>query len=79
MTDISVSLLKNQLHRVLGRVETGEEVVITSRGKAIARIVPVQDKREQAQKQLQLLRKTCRLGDITSPIGVDWEATDAPS
>lgn len=79
MTDISVSHLKNQLHRVLGRVETGEEVVITSRGNAIARIVPVQDKREQAQNRLQLLRKTCRLGDITSPIDVDWKATDAPS
>ncbi len=38
--DISVRELKNHLSECLRRVRAGEELVVTSRGKAVARLVP---------------------------------------
>ena len=38
MENISVAAAKSQLSAILDRVEAGEEVVITRRGKAVARL-----------------------------------------
>ena len=40
MASYSVAEAKNQLPKLLDRALAGEEVVVTRRGKAIARIVP---------------------------------------
>ena len=37
---VNVSQAKTQLSRLIARVEAGEEVVITRRGKPVARLVP---------------------------------------
>jgi prevent-host-death family protein len=40
MAEYSVAEAKNNLPKLLARVQAGEEVTITKRGKPIARIVP---------------------------------------
>ncbi|MHB8455371.1 MAG: hypothetical protein ACYDDO_11905 [Acidiferrobacterales bacterium] len=46
-----------------------------SRGQPIARLVPATGVMEQARERLVALRKRARIGDIVSPIGVEWSAT----
>ena len=74
MREVNITELRSHLPAYLGQVRTGEEVVVTSRGKAIARILPSQDIRETAKKQLKTLRKKSYVGDVISPVGEAWEA-----
>lgn len=39
--EVGIRELRNHLSRYLDRVRDGEEVVVTDRGRAIARVVPV--------------------------------------
>jgi prevent-host-death family protein len=63
---------KTHWSALLKRVSDGEEVVITHRGKAVARLVPEGDcKQLQAHDLLtsfQQVRKNCKLA------GEDWKA-----
>ena len=43
--EIGVSDLRNNLSRYLDRVRDGEEVVVTDRGRAIARVIPIERER----------------------------------
>lgn len=43
--DVGVRELRNNLSRYLDRVRNGEEVVVTDRGRAIARVLPVETER----------------------------------
>lgn len=74
MKDVSVTELRNRLPVYLGRVKTGEEILVTSRGKVIARLSPAMDERQEARKQLEALRSKCRIGDVLSPLDETWEA-----
>ena len=47
MSQYSVAEAKNQLPRLLDRMLEGEEVVITRRGKAIARLRPADQEAKQ--------------------------------
>jgi prevent-host-death family protein len=40
MKDVSVTELRNRLPVYLGRVKTGEEILVTSRGNVIAGLSP---------------------------------------
>jgi prevent-host-death family protein len=52
---------KNQLSALLDRVEKGEEIVITRRGRAIARLAPYHDPgREKAKAAAESLRTRAR-------------------
>ncbi|MDO8723665.1 MAG: type II toxin-antitoxin system prevent-host-death family antitoxin [Syntrophales bacterium] len=73
MQEIKVTELRSKLPAYLRKVQEGEEMLLTSRGKAIARLVPVTDERVSAREQLALLRKKCRVGDVVSPLGEKWE------
>lgn len=63
---------KTHLSALLEKVKNGEEILITKRGKAIARLIPA----EQAEKsevgliidELCMLRKQVKLN------GLDWKA-----
>ncbi|WP_292531700.1 type II toxin-antitoxin system Phd/YefM family antitoxin [Methylocystis sp.] len=50
---------KNTLGSLLDRVEKGEEIVITRRGKPVARLAPVRAERniERARKAMEELRE----------------------
>jgi prevent-host-death family protein len=41
LMEVGVRELRNRLSRYLDRVRAGEEIVVTDRGRAIARVVPV--------------------------------------
>ena len=58
---------KTHLSALLERVVEGEEVVITRRGKAVARLVPAADAQpDDPVAELKALRAGCTLG------GLDW-------
>ena len=74
MKEVNVTELRTNLPAYLRMVEAGEELLLTSRGKAIARLAPVADARSSAREQLALLRGKCRIGDVVSPLREKWEA-----
>ena len=69
MTEIGSFEAKNKLSEILQRVERGEEVVITRRGKPVAKIVPIVSAfdRERARKAAHDIlerSKTASLGGL---------------
>ncbi|MEI6209136.1 MAG: type II toxin-antitoxin system prevent-host-death family antitoxin [Desulfuromonadales bacterium] len=80
MLEVSVTTFRKHIPDYLGKVRKGEDISLTSRGKVIARLVPPVDERLSAQEQLAALRGgVIHIGDITSPIEVEWEANSADS
>lgn len=63
MRSISVSQLKARLSEQIEAVRAGEEVVVTDRGKAVARIVPIRGA-EAAEGHLRAL---IRAGAVRPP------------
>lgn len=55
--EISVRELKSRLSEYLRRVATGEEVVVTSRGKAVARLLPPSARRRAASSEAELIAR----------------------
>jgi prevent-host-death family protein len=58
---------KNKLAELLQRAERGEEIVITRRGKPVARLVPVEESGDQkrareAMERIRTLAKQLNLG-----------------
>lgn len=60
-------------------MKAGEEVSVTSRGKVIARLVPEVNKSIAARLRLEAIRKESWVGDVLTPTGEVWEATDETS
>ena len=56
MTSAGVAQLKASLSEYLGRVKSGEEVVVTERGHAIARIVPISPFSSDSRSIEELIR-----------------------
>lgn len=79
MASVSMAELRSRLAHYLDRVQNGEEVLVTRRGRAVAVLKPHRDSRKEAKARLRMLRKRARIGDVESPIGADWEATRASS
>lgn len=46
MTEVGIRELRDHLSRYLDQVQGGEEVVVTDRGRAVARVVPMNGERE---------------------------------
>ena len=76
METIPVSDLRANLMKVLKKIKQGSVVDITSRGKIVAKLVPPDYTREIARERLKELRKNAVLGDIISPINVQWKSTE---
>ena len=56
--------------------ETGREIVITKRGRPVARLVPY---RRKPRSLFGMDRGRMKiLGDITAPIDVEWDAESNP-
>jgi prevent-host-death family protein len=71
--DVGAFEAKTHLSDLLDRVEQGEEIVITRRGRPVARLVATGNQQaEAAVSRLRALRQTATLG------GLDWrELRDA--
>lgn len=67
MTRAPISDLKARLSRYLDMVKAGEEVVVTDRGKPIARITPI-DTRLHMENRLEMLVRT---GEVRPPVRED--------
>ena len=82
MKSASVSELKKSLSSYLARVKSGEEVLITDRGTAIARIVPMERSgRRRIPPYLLELEKAgkLRIGSGRLPSGFwDWDRPADP-
>ncbi|MDN6330106.1 MAG: type II toxin-antitoxin system Phd/YefM family antitoxin [Brachybacterium sp.] len=73
MADVTRTELNQQTARVLARVQAGEEVTVTDRGRPIARIAPVESDRRARRLAGGALRPASENGipTISSPIR-DW-------
>jgi len=69
MALVSVSHLRQHLPAYLKRVQEGEAIQITSRGRVIARLEAEEDLGEQARRWLEGLQERVSLGDVVSPLG----------
>jgi prevent-host-death family protein len=74
MREVNITELRNHLPIYINAVQKGEAINITSRGKVIARIVPVEDPALAARQRLIALREKCWVGDVISPSGEEWGA-----
>ena len=73
MTKVTRTELNQQTARVLARVQSGEDVTVTDRGRPIARITPVDSDRRSRRVTSGALRPASVRGvpEISSPIR-DW-------
>jgi prevent-host-death family protein len=77
MQQVPVTVFRKHIPEYLGKVRQGEGLSLTSRGREVARLVPPEDTRLSAKEQLQALRVHCHVGDVVSPVDVEWEAERA--
>lgn len=74
MAKVNITELRQNLPSYVARVQDGETIEVTVRGRVIARIVPEVDRRAAARKWLKALRKDAYVGDVISPSGETWNA-----
>jgi prevent-host-death family protein len=74
MVQVQISELKAALSRYLDRVRLGEEVLVTDRGKPIARLIPLAADGLEEPGHLDALERAgvLRRGDATLPEGF-WD------
>ncbi len=74
---IKASEFKAKCLKLMDEVaESGEEIVITKRGRPVAKLTPLQ---ETAKTWFGRDREIIRIhGDITEPVDVEWEAEADP-
>ena len=73
MIRVSISTLKAQLSRYLDAVRAGEDVLVTDRGRPVARLSPVRGEAESHSRWDWLVR-TGRLRPPRAPLPADfWE------
>lgn len=74
MEKVCVSTLRENLSIFLKKVQKGQVITITSRGREMAKLVPAEDSRDKSREVLRELGKNAFIGDIISPIHEEWEA-----
>ena len=76
--EANVTEIRQNFASYLAQIQAGEEITITQHGKPVARLVPAVDekarKKADAEAYFAKLRETVALGDIESPIDVEWDA-----
>jgi prevent-host-death family protein len=72
MATASISEAKAQLSALLDRVKAGEEVTITSRGKPVARIVPLPPEDIDWDERLDRLERQGRVVRPKETLDLDW-------
>ena len=74
MESIGISQFREKLPFFIQKVQNGAIITITSRGREVARLVPVEDDRATARQALDRLAETAEVGDVLAPIAADWDA-----
>lgn len=73
MIEVSVSELRAHLPEFLRLVGRKGPILVTSRGKEVARIIAPESSRDAARGKLEALRKTAKVRDVVSPVLADWD------
>ena len=76
MTSIGISEFRANMNLVLQKVQKGEIVTLTSRGREVARLVPPDFAQLSAREALAQLRLTAVVGDVLSPVAAPWDAAE---
>lgn len=76
MREVNVTKLRSHLQKYLTSVHKSGEILITSHGQVIARLLPPVDARGDAIRKLKELRKSSKIGDVTSPVDESWGAEE---
>lgn len=71
---ITISDFRTNLLKYLSLAREGRELVITSKGKELATIIAPKTKQQKAREKLKEMSKNIILGDVVSPIDVEWDA-----
>ncbi len=79
MKAVKVTDLRSHLQEFLSQVRRGEALAVTSRGKVIVRILPVEDTKRAAKARLQQFRARAKVGDVVTPIAERWDAEHSGS
>ncbi|MBW2200610.1 MAG: type II toxin-antitoxin system prevent-host-death family antitoxin [Deltaproteobacteria bacterium] len=74
MEKVGISRLRGNLSVFLKKVQKGQVITITSRGHEMAKLVPVENKREKSREILREIGKNATIGDVLAPIDEEWEA-----
>ncbi len=76
--EISAGEFKAKCLKLMDEVaRTHEPVIITKRGRPVAKMVPIEN--EEETELFGYMAGTATIhGDIVSPIEVEWEAMDGP-
>ena len=71
--EVTISELKQKTTQILN--DLTEEVIVTKRGRPIAKIVPISQTKEDEKPVLGRLKHlVVEMGDVISPIEDEWEA-----
>jgi prevent-host-death family protein len=73
--DVSVRELRNHTARVVAAVESGERVVLTVHGRAVADIVPHQERAERRPTE-RLVAELSEIDQLAARLGVESPAED---
>ncbi len=73
MIAIGISDFRAHIQRYLNFISKGEEILITSRGREIAKVISPENKVNSARKQLKKLSKTAVINNVTEPINAKWK------
>jgi prevent-host-death family protein len=74
MESVGVSQFRERLPFFMEKVKNGATITITSRGRVVARLVPVENERVAARRALDRLAQNAEVVDVLSPIDADWDA-----
>lgn len=74
MMTVNISEFRANLLKYLELVNRGEQLTVTSNGKALALIIAPTDQKAKAREHLDALAATAQIGDLTSPIDDQWES-----
>lgn len=67
MTEVGIRELRDHLSKYIQRVRDGEEVIVTNRGTALARIVPIEHERKYDRLVSEGIIKPSRAEKRTRP------------
>jgi len=68
MKTITISELRHNIMSFVKKAQAGENFFITSRGNVVAKLVPVENKKQMAKERLKELQKTAYVGDVLSSV-----------
>ncbi len=71
MLQINTTEFRRHLFEYLDHIDQSP-IELMRHGRAVARIVPIENKTDAAKQRLMALRKTAKIVDIETPLEITW-------